>query len=162
MSQDIIQEVTFFLHSLVMGIVITFVYDWFLIIRKLIKHNTLWISIEDFFFWLVCGIGVFYMLYKENNGMLRWFTVIGAVIGMGCYKLLIGKGFVYIMSTCIYKIMWFVFKILQIVVVPLKWLFSKIKKLTKFIKKKIKKLLYFIKNKLTVCIKVFKMILCKQ
>ncbi len=64
MSQDIIQEVTFFLHTLVMGIVITFVYDWLLIIRKLIKHNTLWISIEDLFFWLACGIGVFYMLYK--------------------------------------------------------------------------------------------------
>lgn len=162
MSQDIIQEVTFFLHSLVMGIVITFVYDWLLIIRKLIKHNTLWISIEDILFWLACGIGVFYMLYKENNGVLRWFTVIGAVIGMGCYKLLIGKWFVHIMSTCIYKIMWFAFKILQIVVGPLKWLFSKLKKLTKFIKKKLKKLLNFIKNKLTVCIKMFKMILCKQ
>ena len=40
MSQDIVQEVTFFLHSIFMGVVITFVYDWLLILRKLIKHGT--------------------------------------------------------------------------------------------------------------------------
>ena len=162
MSQDIIQEISFFLHSTIMGIVITFVYDWFLILRKLIKHNTLWISIEDLIFWLACGIGVFYMLYRENNGVLRWFTVIGAVIGMACYKILIGSIFIHIMSTCIYKIMWFVCKVIQIIVKPLKWLFSKLIKLAAVIKKKLKKMRNFIKNKLTVCIKTFKMILCKQ
>ncbi len=162
MSRDIIQEVSFFSHSMIMGIVITFVYDWFLIIRKLIKHNMLWISLEDMVFWFACGIGVFYMLYRENNGVLRWFTVIGAVIGMLCYKILIGGKFVHIMSTCIYKIMWLIFKFIQIVVKPLKWLFLKLKKLADFIKKKLKKLRNFIKNKLTVCIKMFRIILCKQ
>lgn len=162
MSQDIIQETSFLLHSTIMGIVITFAYDWLLIIRKLIKHNSLWISLEDMIFWLACGIGVFYMLYRENNGVLRWFTIIGAVIGMICYKLLIGKKFVHIMSTCIYKIMWLIFKILQIVVKPLKWLFSRLKKAAVFIKKKLKILQNFIKNKLTVCIKMFKIILCKH
>ena len=162
MSQDIIQEISFFLHSTIMGIVITFAYDWFLIIRKLIKHNTLWISIEDIIFWLSCGIGVFYMLHRENNGVLRWFTVMGAVIGMACYKLLVGHKFVHIMSTCIYKIMWFFFKVIQIIVKPLKWLFVRLRKFLGFIKKKLKKLRNFIKNKLTVCIKMVKMVLCKQ
>ena len=162
MSQDIIQEVTFFLHSIFMGVVITFVYDWFLILRKLIKHNNLGISLEDLFFWLACGLGVFYMIYRENNGVLRWFTVIGAMIGMICYKWLISKKFVHIMSTIIYKIMWFILKIVQIVVKPLKWLFSKLKKFTIYLKNKIKKCQYFIKNKLTVFIKTLKMVLCKQ
>lgn len=162
MSQDIIQEVSFFMHSTIMGITITFAYDWFLIIRKLIKHNTLWLSLEDLVFWLACGISVFYMLYRENNGVLRWFTVIGALVGMLCYKLLVGKKFVHIMSTCIYKIMWLGFKILQIIVKPLKWLLFKLKKLLIFINKKVKKVKNCIKNKLTVCIKMVKMILCKQ
>ena len=119
MSQDIIQEVTFFLHSIVMGIVITFVYDW---------HNLFWLSFEDFLFWAACGLGVFYMLYRENNGVLRWFTVLGAMLGMIFYKLVISKPFIHIMSTCIYKIMWFLFRIIQIIVKPLKWLFSVIKR----------------------------------
>ena len=102
MSQDIIQEVTFFLHSVVMGVVITFVYDWFLILRKLIKHNMFWISFEDFLFWTACGLGVFYMLYRENNGVLRWFTVLGATFGMILYKLLASKIFVHIMYSVSY------------------------------------------------------------
>ena len=162
MSQDIIQEVTFFLHSVLMGVVITFVYDWLLILRKLIKHNNLWISLEDFFFWAACGVGVFYMLYRENNGILRWFTVIGALIGMVCYKWLISNHFIYIMSTCIYKIVWILLKIVQIVVKPLKWAVSKLKKLTECLQKKLKKCQNFIKNRLTVFIKMLKIVLCKQ
>lgn len=162
MSRDIIQELTFFGHSILMGIVITFVYDWILILRKLIKHKIFWVSFEDFLFWVSCGIGVFYMLYRENNGVLRWFTVLGALIGMIFYKCLISNIFVHIMSTCIYKILWFLFRIIQIVVKPLKWLISKLIKLTNFLKKKIKKYQNFIKNKLTVCIKLLKMVLCKQ
>lgn len=162
MSQDIIREVTFFLHSVVVGIIITFVYDWFLILRKLIKHGTIWISIEDFIFWAACGIGVFYMLYRENNGVLRWFAVLGAMLGMICYKFIISKRFVHIMSTCIYKIMWFLFRIIQIMLKPIKWLIFKLRRFFIFLKKKLKKLQNFIKKKLTVCIKMLKMVLCKQ
>ena len=162
MSQDIIQEVTFFLHSVIMGVVITFVYDWFLILRRLIKHNIFWISFEDFFFWAACGLGVFYMLYRENNGVLRWFTVLGAMIGMIFYKLLISSIFIHIMSTCIYKIMWFIFRIIQIIVKPLKLLFSLLKKFAIFLKNKSRKCQNFIKNKLTGILKTLKIVLCKH
>ncbi len=162
MSQDIIQEVTFFLHSIVMGVVITFVYDWFLIFRKLLKHNILWISFEDFLFWAGCGIGVFYMLYRENNGVLRWFTVLGAMLGMILYKALVSKWFVHIMSTLIYKIMWFLFRVVQIVVKPLRFLLSIIKKIAIFLKNKLRRCQNFIKNKLTYFLKTLKMVLCKH
>lgn len=162
MSQDIIREVTFFLHSVVMGVVITFVYDWLLIFRKLIKHNIFWISFEDSLFWLACGLGVFYMLYRENNGVLRWFTVLGAAVGMIFYKGLISKAFVQIMSTVIYKIMCLLFRIIQIVVKPLKWLFSRLFAISNFVKKDLRKCQNFIKNKLTGFIKMLKMVLCKR
>lgn len=162
MSQDIVQEAVFFLHSVFMGVIITFVYDWFLIIRKLIKHGTIWISLEDIVFWIACGLGVFNMLYRENNGILRWFTVIGAMLGMACYKWLVSKIFVQIMSTCIYKIMRFLFKILQIIVKPITWLSKKLRKITNIFRKKIKKCQNYIKNRLTVCIKMVKIVLCKH
>ena len=82
MSQNIVNEITFFLHSLLMGMAISLVYDVFLILRRLIRHNLLMISMEDMIFWIACAIGVFYMLYEENNGILRWFAVFGATIGM--------------------------------------------------------------------------------
>ena len=64
MSQNIINEVTFFLHSFMMGIVITFMYDGFLILRRLIKHSDILVSLEDMVFWIACAIGVFYKLYE--------------------------------------------------------------------------------------------------
>ena len=46
MSQNIIAEVVFLFHSFLLGIIITFVYDGFLILRRLIPHNLLLISLD--------------------------------------------------------------------------------------------------------------------
>ncbi len=162
MSQEIIQEVTFFLHSVIMGLLITFVYDWIRVLRKLARHGSFLTSVEDFLFWLACGIAVFYMLYKENNGVLRWFAVVGASLGMLLYKAVIRDRFVYVMSTCIYKILWFIFRVIQVVLKPLKWLYLRAKRLMKFIAKKLKKCQEFVKKRLTVFIKNLKMVLCKR
>ena len=162
MSQGIVQEVTFFLHSILMGLVITFAYDWILIFRKLFRHGKFWMSVEDFIYWFVCGIGVFYMLYHENNGVLRWFAVMGAALGMLFYKWTIKNRLVNIMSTCIHKIMWFIFQVIQVVLKPLKCLFSAIRRFVRFLKKKFKKVKEFIKKRLTVFIKTLRIILCKQ
>ncbi|MCD7725396.1 MAG: spore cortex biosynthesis protein YabQ [Clostridiales bacterium] len=162
MSQDIVQEVTFFLHSILAGLFITFVYDWILIFRRLVKHGAVLVSIEDFIFWFACGIGVFYMLYRENNGVLRWFAVVGAALGMLFYKAVVKNRFVYVMSTCIYKIMWFVFRFIQIVLKPLKCLFFAAGRFVRWAGKKLGKCVQFIKKRLTVCIKMLKMVLCKR
>ena len=162
MSQDIVQEVTFFLHSIFIGLVITFAYDWIWIFRRLVKHGRVLISVEDLLYWFACGIGVFYMLYRENSGVLRWFAVMGAALGMLFYKTIFKNRFVNIMSTYIHKIMWFVFQIIQFVLKPAKWLFSAIRKFVRFAVRKLKKAKEFIKKRLTVCIKTLRMVLCKQ
>ena len=162
MSQEIIQEVTFFLHSVIMGLLITFVYDWIRVLRKLARHGSFLTSVEDFLFWLACGIAVFYMLYKENNGVLRWFAVVGASLGMLLYKAVIRDRFVHVMSTCIYKILWFIFRVIQVVLKPLKCLFFAARRCVRFVWRKLKKVKLFIKKRLTVCLKTIRMILCKQ
>lgn len=162
MSREIVQELTFFTHSILMGVVITFVYDWIRVLRRLFKHGTALMSAEDLLFWFACGIGVFYMLYRENNGTLRWFAVLGAAIGMFFYKLIVRDGFVNIMSTCLHKIMWFVFRVLQIVLKPVKRLIYAGKTFVLFSGRKLKKCKIFIKKRLTVFIKTIRMVLCKH
>ena len=162
MSQDIVQEFTFFLHSIFMGFIITFAYDWLLIFRKLFRHGKILISLEDLIYWFLCGISVFYMLYKENSGVLRWFAVMGAALGMLFYKIIINDRFVNVMSTCIHKIMWFMFRLIQIVLMPIKRLFSAVRRFVRFLIKKFKKVKEFVKKRLTVFIKNLRMVLCKQ
>lgn len=155
MSQDIIFEVNFFLHSLMLGVIITFVYDWFLILRRCIRHSLMAISLEDMIFWIACAIGVFYMLHEENNGILRWFAVLGAAIGMIIYKKLVSSLFVKIMSTIIIKVFNFFWR-------PLAFVFRKLKQLFAFISRKVSKLAKLCKKKLTIQMKLIKMILCKR
>ena len=162
MSQDIVQEAVFFLHSILMGLVITFAYDWVLIFRKLFTHGRFFMSVEDFVYWFACGSGVFYMLYRENNGILRWFAVVGAALGMLIYKAIIKNRFVNIVSKCIHKIMWFVFRVIQVVLKPLKCLLFAARRCVRFVWRKLKKVKLFIKKRLTVCLKTIRMILCKQ
>ena len=162
MSQDIVQEVTFFLHSVLMGLIITFAYDWIRIFRRLFKHGRVLTSIEDLLYWFACGIGVFYMLYRENSGVLRWFAVMAAALGMFFYKTIIKNRFVNVMSTCIHKMLWFIFRVIQIVIKPIKCLFSTVRRFVRFVFKKLKKVVEFVKKRLTVFIKTLRMVLCKQ
>lgn len=162
MSQDIINEVYFLLSSIIMGIIITFVYDFILIIRRLVRHNIFFISLEDFIFWISCAIAVFYMLYEENNGILRWFAVFGAALGMMVYKIIIGKHFVRIVSTIIRKQIYIIKKIMGFVLRPIKWLLCRIKVLFTFLLRKVKKRAKYAKKKLTVYIKTLKITLCKH
>lgn len=162
MSREIVQELTFFTHSVLLGLVITFIYDWIRVLRRLFKHGAALTSAEDLFFWLACGIGVFYMLYRENNGTLRWFAVLGATIGMFFYKVIVRDAFVNVMSTCIHKIMWFVFGLIQVVLKPLKCLFYAGKTFVLYLGRKLKKCKEFIKKRLTGFIKTIRMVLCKH
>ncbi len=162
MSQDILFEVNFFLHSFLLGVVITFVYDWFLIFRRSIRHNIFMISMEDMFFWIACALGVFYMLYRENNGVLRWFAVFGAAIGMLVYKKLFSSFFVDFVSTCILKVFHIICKIIALILKPIIFIGKKLFKFIAFIRRKVYNLFKFIKKKLTVQLKLIKIILCKQ
>ncbi len=162
MSQNIVQEITFFLHSILLGLIITFAYDWILIARRLVRHGRLFMSAEDLIYWFVCGIGVFYVLYRENSGVLRWFAVLGATLGMLFYKIIFKNRFINIMSTCIHKMMWLISRVIQIVLKPIKCAFFAVRRFVRFIGGKIKKVEEFVKKRLTVFIKTLRIILCKQ
>ena len=94
MSQSIFQELDFLLHTFLLGAMITILYDTLRIIRRVVRHGSLWIAIEDMGFWIVCSIVIFNMLMEENNGTLRWFAVLGSLLGMVNYKLTFGKIYV--------------------------------------------------------------------
>lgn len=162
MSTNIMQEIYFLMHAIVMGILITFVYDWIRIIRRVVNHNLFFISIEDLFFWIGCSIGVFLMFYRENNGTLRWFAIIGAAIGMSLYKITLSYFFVTYMSLVLKKVINIITKLILIILKPLALLLKKEAILTKKAYGKTRGVIRFLKKRLTVFIKMVKIMLCKQ
>lgn len=87
-------ENVFLLYALLMGIFITFVYDLLRIVRRVIPHGNFCISLEDILFWIYCAAKVFLLMYHESDGTLRWFAILGAMVGMLLYKKLVSPYFV--------------------------------------------------------------------
>lgn len=162
MSQNIINEVTFLLHSFLLGIAITFAYDGFLVLRRLVSHSLFLISLEDMIFWIACAIGVFYMLYEENNGILRWFAVFGAAIGMLVYKKSVSPLVINILTTVIRRIFRLIFGILRFVLRPVCFLGKKLSSFSGSSYRKGKKAGKYFKNKLTGKLKLLKITLSKH
>lgn len=78
-------ENVFLLHAVLMGVEITFLYDILRILRRVFVHSGIMVSLEDIAFWIYCAGEVFLLMFRESNGNLRWFAVLGALTGMYLY-----------------------------------------------------------------------------
>lgn len=162
MSLDIVVELYFLLHCFGMGVLITVLYDILRILRRVIPHNLLAVSLEDLLYWIVCSLLIFAMLIRENNGVLRWFAVAGAMLGMLLYKKTLGFLFVKYVSLLLQRLLHLVGRFFAVLLKPLNVVKRRIvwtrKKSPKWLKMGIRR----IKKKLTDSKKLLKIILCKQ
>lgn len=127
-------ENIFLFYALLMGIFITFVYDILRIFRRVIPHGVLLVSLEDIGFWMYCGVKVFLLMYHESNGTLRWFAILGALVGMTLYKKTISSFFVKYVSLLLQKVLHIMGKIGKVILKPFLILIKKLK--TAYIKRK--------------------------
>lgn len=121
-------ENTFLCHAFLLGIVITFVYDLLRILRRVFPHGSLLISLEDLLFWIYCGVEVFLLMYHESNGVLRWFAVLGAVLGMVLYGKFVSPVLIKYVSLFLKKVCGLLWKGLRILCTPLRFLMVTIRK----------------------------------
>ena len=154
-------ENEFLLHALYMGIFITFIYDILRIFRRVLPHGKFAVSVEDILFWIYCAARVFLLMHHESNGTLRWFAVLGALVGMLLYKKLVSGFFVKWVSFGLQKVVQILVKITNTLLSPFR---AVGKKATGTVKKagtgmihKGGRLRRLIKKKLTFFLKVLKM-----
>ena len=60
-------------------------YDLLRVFRILVRHKNLWVGLEDFFYWIYAGVTAFLLLYRENDGRLRAYVIVGIFAGMVLY-----------------------------------------------------------------------------
>lgn len=90
MNPELADELYFFALCIIWGGLVLLAYDFLRVIRRLIKHGNLWLAAEDLIFWFIAGILIFIMIYRQNNGIIRGFAVMGMTAGMLLYNLLVG------------------------------------------------------------------------
>ena len=137
MNHAITLELQFFLISILWGAILLLAYDVLRIIRRLIKHGTIILAIEDLIFWVIASIFIFAMIYDQNNGIIRGFSVMGVTIGMVLYH--------YILSSFLVNT---ITKIIQILLSPFIMAINTVKRFFHFVFLKGKKIVNFLARRL--------------
>ena len=75
------KELSVFLQAALAGNLIYLVYSAIRVVRRIIKHNLFFVSMEDLIFWIGTGIYLFIKIYQTSNGSIRWYFVIGVLAG---------------------------------------------------------------------------------
>ena len=85
------QEVFIFLQAMLTGNLICLVYNVIRVLRRIVRHNLFWVSLEDLVFWIGTGFYLFFKICQTSNGSIRWYFVVGVLTGGVFTYLLIQK-----------------------------------------------------------------------
>lgn len=136
MNELMAWELGYMGECLLLGAGLMFLYDILRIIRIVIPHSIIVISAEDVLYWIVAGIFMFMLFYKEDAGSIRWFAVAMAVGGMLIYNFGISRHIVPFVGKCIRWPFLQIMRALRLVTCKVG---SNGKKVTRLLKKLIKK-----------------------
>ncbi len=129
MNKAINIELQFFMISILWGAILLFAYDLIRILRRVIKHNGFFLALEDLIFWVVSSVFIFAMMYKENNGIIRGFSVAGMGIGMVLYHYILSDWFVGFVTKLINLLLWPIRRVLKKIERIVHFLYVRVKKL---------------------------------
>ena len=73
------------------GVFIGLIFDIFRILRQGFRTSNFITYIEDILFWVISGLSIIYTMVCFSNGTLRFFMIIGIIIGLIAYILTISK-----------------------------------------------------------------------
>ena len=150
-------ENSFLFYALLMGIFITFIYDILRIFRRVVPHGGFLVALEDIAFWIYCATEVFLLMYHESDGTLRWFAVMGAMLGMFSYKKLVSGSFVKYVSLLLKKLLMLINKVFRVLCKPFRMAGGYAARTAGKAARKSKQGGRLLKKKLTFFLKVLKM-----
>lgn len=82
---SIAEQTQVFIIFVIVGIIISFLFDIFRILRKVYKFSNMLIYMQDILFWLLTGIIILQAIFKFNSGDIRIFLFLGIFFGVFIY-----------------------------------------------------------------------------
>ncbi len=124
----LINQTSLFLIFTIDGVLIGIIFDIFRILRKTIKTSDFVTYIEDFLFWIITSIILFYSIFTYNNGELRFFMFLAVILGFVLYLCTISSYLIKINVKIINVIKRIFLKLFEIIYKPLIKTFKILKK----------------------------------
>ena len=106
---------------------------------RIIKHKWFFVAVEDMLFWIIAAVLIFRMMYRQNDGTIRAFSILGMTLGMIVYNQSLSKLVVKGITSIFLFINKWITKLFQVIAKPLRLLIRKIKKEQRIAKVKMKK-----------------------
>ena len=112
-----------FLVFTLTGVLIGILFDFFRILRKIIKTPNFITYIEDILFWILTGVLILYNIWYFNDGEIRIYMFLGIIIGLIIYLSTLSRPIILLFS----KILGTIINILKI---PFKTIFIVFRKIS--------------------------------
>lgn len=75
------KELIIFFAAFLSGLFLRGVYRCLECLRSIVKHSFLVVGIEDLFYWIFVEIYLFVQIYHTSSGSIRWYYILGVVVG---------------------------------------------------------------------------------
>lgn len=76
------EEMMVFVSAILAGLVVRFVYKCMTTFRKVLPHKLWVVNVEDICFGLGSGLYLFVQIYHTSDGSIRWYSILGIVLGL--------------------------------------------------------------------------------
>nr|WP_303244277.1 spore cortex biosynthesis protein YabQ [uncultured Cellulosilyticum sp.] len=137
MNEIVSSQALLFITSIEIGIVMGMIFDLIRVIRKIVKHPSFFVQVEDLLYWIVCGLISFYMLYVTNYADIRPFILIGIILGAVFYFATFSIVFMKAATAVINYVKALLKRLWQLFLIPVKWCIKTIKRPIIYAKKQL-------------------------
>lgn len=129
MENAIILQLYSFLIYFISGILIGIFFDIFRALRKSFATPDIITYLEDILFWLFTGFFLLVVLFYFSNGEIRIYHIIGLLLGATFYIISISRFFIKVNVFILTFIKNMISYILKVLLMPIKLIFTVIKKI---------------------------------
>ena len=128
MTDEFLQNNTLLLYSVCFGFCIGLFYECFRFVRLSFPHPLFLVALEDLIFWLLVSFAYLFFIFLFSDGIPRWFSLLGSVVGFWLYLNSLGKIFMFFSKSILKAIRFILGAIYKLLVFPLVFVFKKITK----------------------------------
>ncbi len=101
------------------GILLGILFDFFRVFRRTFNTIDIITYLEDILYWILAGIIVLYNIWFFNNGEIRFFMIIGIVMGAIIYSLLFSPILIKIETMILTKLKYIIMFFYKIIIIPI-------------------------------------------